>query len=26
VTTEAGAKHRVGLYVLRHNVEQGGAA
>lgn len=26
VTTEAGAQHRVGLYVLRHNVEQGGAA
>jgi Helix-turn-helix domain len=26
VTTEAGAKHRVGLYVLRHNGEQGGAA
>jgi Helix-turn-helix domain len=26
VITEAGAKHRVGLYVLRHNVEQGGAA
>jgi hypothetical protein len=25
VTTEAGAKHRVGLYVLRHNGEQGGA-
>jgi hypothetical protein len=26
VITEAGATHRVGLYVLRHNVEQGGAA
>ena len=26
VTTEAGVKHRVGLYVLRHNVTQGGAA
>jgi Helix-turn-helix domain len=26
VTTEAGAQHRVGLYVLRHNAEQGGAA
>jgi Helix-turn-helix domain len=25
VTTEAGVKHRVGLYVLRHNAEQGGA-
>lgn len=25
VTTEAGVKHRVGLYVLRHNGEQGGA-
>lgn len=26
VSTEAGARHRVGLYVLRHNGEQGGAA
>lgn len=26
VITEAGARHRVGLYVLRHNSEQGDAA
>jgi Helix-turn-helix domain len=26
VITEAGVKHRVGLYVLRHSTEQGGAA